>query len=99
MTRTGNHPICSLNCKYCTCVISRYERRADCHVCCRLSWQVAPEYRRQGLANKLMLILEEITVKRRDLLPPTPVRAVAAHMQQPCPPYAACTRRLLDLKA
>ena len=27
--------------------------------------QVAPEYRRQGLAQKLMSILEEITIKRR----------------------------------
>ena len=27
--------------------------------------QVAPEYRRQGLAQKLMGILEEITIKRR----------------------------------
>jgi ribosomal protein S18 acetylase RimI-like enzyme len=26
---------------------------------------VAPEYRRQGLAQKLMGILEEITIKRR----------------------------------
>lgn len=26
--------------------------------------QVAPEYRRQGLANKLMNLLEEITIKR-----------------------------------
>lgn len=28
--------------------------------------QVAPEYRRQGLANKLMNLLEEITIKRFD---------------------------------
>lgn len=39
--------------------------------------QVAPEYRRQGLANKLMILLEEITIKRRAPRPLSGRRAQA----------------------
>ena len=55
------------------------------HACARP--QVAPEYRRQGLAQKLMGILEEITIKRR--VPRLRVR-VAAPTERCWPVNGAC---------